>query len=806
MRIFKVYNLLLFFDLYLCYNYFKGKIVFRKNDRKKRNHIMNKIRYEYNNFKIGGGGFVTGFVFHKKCPDVLYARTDIGGAYRFDFEKNEWISLIDSVTSVKPEQCYPLSLAVDENDENVLYMACGDNIKGELCISRDKGKSFETKSIPCGIHGNCMGRATGERLIKAEKNLFFASRTEGLFRSSDEGDSWEKLNVNGEVNITFVNVVQSGECRTVFAGTSGGVNMSCQDGQKFRGHSLYVSYDNGESFNKVPQPKAEKSPKSVLCGYVAQRSAFGIDKETGKRYFYVTFSQTGKDKKPDKYTCDSAEIISGKIFRYELDAEGKLIEGSAADITPDMVDSVGLSGVDFCDGMLVLSEIGEAHSNSIYISFDNGESWKQILYDLSVGKVNFTIPYMKPEYNSGRLLVHWMSDIKINPFNSDMAVFNTGTGVFVTRNLTASKKGETVEWEPLCDGMEETVHLNVYSPPKGKVKCIDIVGDLGGFAFSALDEIPENSFSNENGDRYITCLNADFTDENPEIVAATPRGNWTGQTIGGIIISHDQCKTWRHLGFPYGLSDKIDRLCDNIKNPNVDSGWVAISADGKRIVWAIAQRNMFFTDTVVYTDDEGETWSKAKFIGDRDYEENPVPVYILADRVNPDIFMAVNKESMMFISQDKGRTFYECTPSQPFEKIIKRENLHLQNFEVRAESGKEKTLWVSFGTAGLWRLEFDEKTKSVNCVHITKPNDFTLGVGLGKPKDGESVPTIFTSGVIDGQYGFWRSCDYGKSFDLISEDNQHFGTVISISGDPREFGTFYIATGSRGLIYGREVK
>ena len=767
---------------------------------------MNKIKYDYKNFKIGGGGFVTGFVFHKKASDILYARTDIGGVYRFDFENSRWISLIDSVTSIEPDQCYPLSIALDENDENVLYIACGDDKKGELCISHDKGESFVSKEIPCGIHGNCMGRATGERLIKIGSDLFFGSRTSGLLRSNDEGESWDNLNVNGEVNITFVNAVQSGDDHTIFVGTSGGVNMSCEGGQKFRGHSLYASYDNGESFVKVPQPEADCFAKSALAGFVAQRSAFGIDKNTNKHYFYVTFSQTGKNEEPDRYTCDSADVISGRIFRYELDNKSRLIENSAKDITPDTVDRVGLSGVDFCNGMLVLSEIGEAHPNSIYISFDNGDSWKKILYNLSVGKVNFTVPYMKPEYNSGRLLVHWMSDIKINPFNSDMAVFNTGTGVFVTNNLTDAMGGMTVEWKPLCEGMEETVHLNVYSPPKGRIRCIDIVGDLGGFAFSSVDEIPENSFANKNGDRYITCLNADFTDENPEVVVATPRGNWTGKTIGGVTISYDQCITWKHLGFPYGLSDKIDSLCDNIKNPNVDSGWVAMSADGKRIIWAIAWQHEFLSDSVVYTDDEGKTWSKSVFIGNSDYETNPVPLYILADRVNPDIFMAVNKESTMFISCDKGKTFYECSPSTIFEKPQSREKLKLREFEVRAENGKEKTLWASFGPAGLWRLEFDEISKTVNCVRITKPNEFTLGIGFGMAKKGDNVPTIYTSGVIDGQYGYWRSCDYGKSFELISNDDQHFGTVRSISGDPREFGTFYIATGSRGLFCGREVK
>lgn len=767
---------------------------------------MNKVNYEYKNFKIGGGGFVTGFVFHKKMPNILYARTDIGGVYRFDFENSRWVSLIDSVTSVEPEQCYPLSIALDENDSNVLYIACGDHKKGELCISHNMGESFQINPIPCGIHGNCMGRATGERLIKIGDDLFFASQSSGLLRSSDEGESWVKLNVNGETNLTFVNAVQSGKNRTVFVGASGGENVFSNGGRKFRGHSLYASYDNGESFFKVDQPEADYSAVSALAGFVAQRSSFGSDKKTGKRYFYATFCQTGEDKEPYRYTCDSAKIASGRIFRYELDNQGRIIENKQKDITPENVLGVGLSGVDLCDGMLVLSEIGEAHPNSIYISLDNGDSWKQILYDLSVGKMNFTVPYMKPEYNSNRLLVHWMSDIKINPFDPDMAVFNTGTGVFVSKNLTVSKNGGTVVWEPLCEGMEETVHINVYSPPKGDIRCIDIVGDLGGFAFSSVDDISENSFANENGDRYITCLNADFTDENPYVVAATPRGNWTGETVGGVIISHDQCKTWRHLDFPYGLSEKIDALCDNIKKPNTDSGWVALSADGKRIIWAIAQQHEFLTDGVVYTDDEGKTWRKSVFIGSRDFEKDPVTLFIVADRVNPNIFMAVNKESEMFISVDKGKTFYECIPNKIFELPKSRRELKLRHIEVRAEIGKEKTLWLSFGSAGLWRLQFDEIAKTVDCIHITKPNEFTRGVGFGKPKDGSDVPVIYTSGTINGKYGYWRSCDYGETFELLSNDDQHFGTVLSISGDPREFGTFYIATGSRGLFCAREVK
>jgi len=37
--------------------------------------------YIWRNVKIGGGGFVSGVMFHPTEPNLVYARTDVGGAY-----------------------------------------------------------------------------------------------------------------------------------------------------------------------------------------------------------------------------------------------------------------------------------------------------------------------------------------------------------------------------------------------------------------------------------------------------------------------------------------------------------------------------------------------------------------------------------------------------------------------------------------------------------------------------------------------------------------------------------------------------
>ncbi len=779
---------------------------------------MKQIAYEYHNLPIPGGGYVTGLLYHRKQRDVLYARTDIGGTYRFDAAAQRWVSLIAHVTMEDLSETFPIALALEENRPNMLYIACGVNgeASGVLAVSEDYGEHFRYERMPVRIHGNLNGRGTDERLVvdrEDTRTLYFASQREGLWVSRDAGKQWEKLSSMPEQYLTFA--AQVGGCLLV---GSAGVTTGTD---KLRGHSLYASYDKGVTFEKLPQPESREIEGCRLNGLVAQRW------DADERYLYVTFASTGRRSYvlADGYSCDSGDTIDGRVARYALLADGRI--GAFTDITPGAASPAlgtgqdgikkgaaleyGFSGISVSRqtaGMLVCTTIVKDDGDSVFRSYDYGESWQQVLYDLSDGELQFRAPYMRPECNGGHSLIHWLSDIKINPFDDGEAWFNTGTGVFRTRTL----RQETCVFSDWSDGIEETVHLNVYGMPKGAVQVIDILGDLGGFAFTALDEPCANSFADGEGNRYITCINADFSDEKPENLIVTPRGNWTGRTKGGLILSRDQGRRFRRLAMPFGLTKELDEALHLMEQPNVNSGWVAMSPDTCHIVWSIADGIDLPVGRVIVSHDGGESFACCAVYGLDGKPKTGGKLKVFSDRMDSGRFYAFDECSGFYVSRDSGQTYYQKAlpdsfPRKDFGKIDCADKT-----EVRGESGRSGVFYMALGDAGLWKLIYEIKDDKdvINVIKLSAGGDsvFRMGLGLGRPGgDYFAEPkAVYLNGIIDGAYGFYRTFDDGKCYERINTGRQMFGEINSIDGDCRTFGRFYLATGSNGLKYGCPVQ
>lgn len=776
---------------------------------------MANIPYRYRNAPIPGGGFVTGILFHPTVPGLCYARTDIGGVYRLLPDGCGWQSLCGPVTHPGRWETYPLSIAVSPLAPDMLLVAAGDGERhNNLCISYDRGETFRYRDLPAPAHGNASGRGTGERLAVSHTDadtLYFASQTGGLFATHDLGVTWRHLPVqaNGlreETNLCFVSLCPDNE-RTLFVGTSGEANHS--EGN-VRGPSLYISTDGGASFAPVfPAPEPIIHPACTHPGYVSQRCVYSGG------YVYVSFAAPGNCWRGfDSYACDTGSCFDGALMRYRLGAGG--VE-EAMDITPRgmYVDPQcparriggGLAGL--CapagqPGLVLVSTICHPQGESIYLSTDWGGHFQPILHGLKTGETRFTVPYMQPKYNGGRSIVHWISDLAADPFDPSRLLFTTGTGIFGTQTLQNPLLGTPVKWEPLCGGLEETVHLNVYAPPTGPVRLLDIVGDLGGFAFRELDAPCENSFADSEGNRYITCMNADYPDATASPVVVTARGNWTGATTGGLILSDDHGQSWTRLPDPEGLSPLADALLRDIRRPNVNAGWAAISADGQTILRGLAQGNGLPAQALFRTVSRGARWQPCAVL-DRaglPVREGAPRIKVFADRVEPAWFYGVGEAGQLYHSADGGLTFRQYEAPLGFPTCDMAGIDSEQRYEVRVQSGVPGVLWLALETCSLWCVQWQPETHCFTGRRISREGDTVYRVGLGKAAPGSENPALFINGTLGGVYGFYRSVDGGTSFDRINAVRQMYGDIRSITGDPRVFGRVYIATGTCGVLWG----
>jgi len=118
--------------------------------------------YCWSNVRIVAGGYVTGVYFHPTEQNLMYIRTDIGGAYRRGPNDSQWVPLLDFISSGNSFGVEALGL--DPTDPNKLYLAVGEYIdswntaNGAMLISNDQGATFKTVPLNFKCGSNDPGR------------------------------------------------------------------------------------------------------------------------------------------------------------------------------------------------------------------------------------------------------------------------------------------------------------------------------------------------------------------------------------------------------------------------------------------------------------------------------------------------------------------------------------------------------------------------------------------------------------------------------------------------------------------------
>ena len=266
---------------------------------KMQQDLSQALAYKWDNIYLGAQGYVTQIVTHPLNKDLVYSVTDVGGIYRFNHETNRWIQLLNSTPIEYVGVSAGRTLALDPNDDNIMYVAAGNVSRGEndggILKSTDRGATWKKLDLnvccgqvarsevsPTDPAGNAV-RMGGNILIVDPNNsnvLYAASMREGLWRSDDAGETWKKAGVLPDaVKDKYPMFVYTDGRDKTEDGNSKVLYMGFYKG------GLYKSTDAGEHFVKVPDsPDVPMKMAYSDGGYYV--SAYGvIDKSVSGGFF-----------------------------------------------------------------------------------------------------------------------------------------------------------------------------------------------------------------------------------------------------------------------------------------------------------------------------------------------------------------------------------------------------------------------------------------------------------------------------------------------------------------------------------------
>jgi hypothetical protein len=383
-----------------------------------------------------------------------------------------------------------------------------------------------------------------------------------------------------------------------------------------------------------------------------------------------------------------------------------------------------------------------------------------------------------------------MGDAEIDPFNPGRVLYITGQGIWASNDVTAADTGAPTHWTFADDGLEETVVLDLASPPAG-APLLSAVGDIAGFRHDDLDVSPKDGmFSNPI---FGNTTSLDFAELAPTIVARVGTNSTQGAPPGARgAYSTDGGTTWTPLA--------------NAPSGSTGSGSIAVSADGATFLWAPQ------AGAPSYSLDNGASWNAWKVLvagcggGALASPDGATlstkcrfsSVQVAADRVNPSKFYAggrmylstdggktfvpASDQSGMFVSTDGGATFAQTTASL--------------SGRPRPVFGVEGDVWVATSTGLL-----HSQDSAATFAKVPQVNGATA-VGFGMPRPGQSYPAVYLAGSLAGVWGTYRSDDAGTTWQRIDDLNHQFGYINCLTGDPRRYGRVYLGTGGRGILYG----
>lgn len=693
--------------------------------------------YAWKNVNLQGMGFVTGLVAHPTTANLVYAKTDVGGLYRWNAAGSAWIPLNDGKNTGMSIE----SAAIDPSNPQVVFIASGNKV----FKSTNQGVTWTACNLSTYMDGNGPWRQSGERLMVDPNNggkvVFFASRQDGLFRSTDHGANFTPVDTTAlppgtDGGQAFVAIDRaSGNATTSSATIYVGVH----------GKGVYKSTDGGTAW--TPLAGGPAPTFRPVGGSIANNGTL--------------------------YVCYATQAGGGQGALYKYTGSGSLQDKTPALTVRADAAYGGVSVEPGNANHVVAYQWNAGGQKSIQRSTDGGTTWAALTFNNgtqdNAGGKNVTEPAYYPSWSSYTLA----GEILIDPTNPARAWLANGFAVYRTDNLG----GSPAQWTAQMQNLEEIVVTHLLSPPGSTRELLVGVADVVGFSLASLTAVPAAKL---NPDKFGIVSGFDYCATKPNYVAYVGSDQY-GAFAPFTGISADGGQTF--TPFPSTF-------------PKASNGNIAFSAtDEKTMVWAPLSDTKYSPlgggIQVHYTRDGGVTWTPAT---GAPVDINPLEQYWFAsevltgDRVN----------GSKFYLYDRGHVYRSVNHGAAWTQVATNALPSHWKAVLKAHPSVEGQLYFcqTGGTTPLYRSNDGGST----WTPMTTMNS-CYGFAFGKAMPGSAHPTLFMTGRVNQVTGVYRSTDLGATWVRISpllfEDNGY-----KLAGDMDVAGRVYVATGGRGAFYG----
>lgn len=762
---------------------------------------------EWDTLKIGGAGFVSGIVTGNK---EMYLRTDVGGAYRYDYDRKRWVQLFGFINEDDRGLLSCKGIAIDPKDDMTAYFLCGcayfSDAKTVIFKTTDGGRTFTGVDVTehIQVHGNGDGRECIEPIAvdPDDPDTIYAggdvtAGKSALIKSTDGGKSWKPVEgydalglFKGELKYPSWtdHMVRGTEPSKLYNEQNGIGCVYIEGGKVYVGtsvkgqaniHAASVKDDKFEAIKALPNDNYPLSITSDHNGnlFFTYIGGLAFAGGTGGAYKY--------------------NIASGKAEKLSVsDNAIGMIEVDRKDPNKMFARTCGIWSAQWCadewiqdDPSTPENEGTIAWGDYFFRSDDGGKTWENITpgqgtSDYSTGTEVKTFSSLPLDTNGYDWIYgkacHWGSGILIDPRDpeGDRILLTSGNGVFACDNAW-DKSGIQFYFQP--DGVEECVSLDFVSTADGLD--LSAIGDYDGFVHETAYGIPQQYKPNMGSTSAIAVC-----PQNTDVWARTANGD--GNNTGSGYYTLDRGRTWKTF------------------KPACTGGKLSITelSKGKyRII------NSSPKGAVSYTDDFGATWKTCSGI------QASKTVYTLVDPKDARTVYAAGAKYNEYWSSDMSKkeptydeSHYSYYISEDYGATFTETRICPYNWELTwkfEETGDLAYLGdgtVAFAGANQGVYIISDKGKTVE--HLENV-EYAKCIGYGAPEKSGGVNTLFIYGrpEKDDKEGIYRSTDAGKTWVCINTDHLYGGTGNGnyIVGDMDEFGKVYMSTVGCGIVYGQ---